>query len=82
MRRILATLVLVCPFLFNSALDAQSRDAWIYSGDDTWDSAWNRRSLPRIGAIVFVLSGASGWIICHKNLETISPRSGCLAEPV
>jgi hypothetical protein len=67
MRRILATLALVCPFLLKGMLDAQTHDQWIYSGNDTWDSSWNRRPLPRTGACFFKDAAYKGDRFCVKR---------------
>jgi len=80
MRRILATLLLVCPFLFNGVVEAQHE--WTYSGNDNWDSSWNQRPLPRTGACFFKDPGYKGDRFCVKRGDRLDHLPGNFGDNI
>jgi Peptidase inhibitor family I36 len=85
-RRTIATLLLMCPILFDIGLQAQRRDRagdeWTYNGNYSWDPSWNKRPYPRSGACFFKEAGYSGDHFCLRQGDRLDHLPGNFGDNI
>ncbi|MFL6352282.1 MAG: peptidase inhibitor family I36 protein [Bryobacteraceae bacterium] len=82
MQRTLITLLFLCGSLTAVLVSAQDRDSWNYRNNPNWDSSWNRRPFPRVGACFFTDTGFRGNHFCVRQGDRLSRLPGNFGDNI
>jgi hypothetical protein len=80
-QRTLITLLFLCGLLSAVLVSAQNRD-WDYRNNPNWDSSWNRRPFPRVGACFFTDRGFRGNHFCVSRGDRLERLPGNFGDNI
>jgi Peptidase inhibitor family I36 len=81
MQRTLITLLFLCGLLSAVLVSAQNRD-WDYRNNPNWDSSWNRRPSPRVGACFFTDRRFRGNRFCVSRGDRLGRLPGNFGDNI